>query len=222
MAEVSTQMITCPGCGKEMKVDIWESVNMPYDSDQKESIMKNTFFNVVCEHCGVKNTISYKCEYNDIDKRYYIRLMPKVDGDVYKELQEYNERLKKDKALYFARSGFVQRMVCDSNELREKILIFDEGYDDRYIELMKLAYYKELRKTLPENSMVVGLYFDKHGECAYHWIVIFNDRAPLTADINMEMYEDLKLHMKERVEKATPEGLCRIHGGWAAGVMSGA
>lgn len=203
-----------------MEVGIWTSINMPYDKEQKKRIMKNTFFSVDCEKCGKNNIVSYKCEYNDMEHRYSIRLVPKVAGDVQKDMEEYNKRMKEDKALYFARNGFVQRAVCDSNELREKILIFDEGLDDRYIEIMKLAYYRELAKTLHGDSRVMGIYFDKHGANAYHWVVVLNNRQPFTVEIDMDLYEDVKNRMKERAEEATPEGICRIYGGWAVDVVS--
>lgn len=219
MAEIGKQIMKCPRCGKEIEVAIWDSINMPYDNELKESIMKNTFFSVACDECGARAPIVYRCEYNDIDKRYMIMTIPGTEEDMQNEIAQYNKRMKDDKALYFARAGYTQRIVCNSNELREKILIFDEDLDDRYIETMKFVYYTELRKSLAKDCEIVGIFLEKHAENEYHWVVIFNNRQPATLKINMNMYKDMKTRIKEEVEAATPEGICRIHGGWAVNVM---
>ena len=47
MAEVAKQKILCPTCKKAIEIGIWDSIEMPYDIEQKEKVLKNTFFKVM-------------------------------------------------------------------------------------------------------------------------------------------------------------------------------
>ena len=46
--------------------------------------------------------------------------------------------------------GFSRRVVCDQNTLREKALIFDNGPDDRVIEIIKMISFANLCDQFPD------------------------------------------------------------------------
>ncbi|MCM1159137.1 MAG: CpXC domain-containing protein [Bacteroidales bacterium] len=220
MAEVKKQMIACPKCGREIEIGVWDSIDIPYDMEQKEKVMKNTFFKVACDSCKITFPIGYKCLYNDMEQKYLIWLAPKLEEEEMKDIEDYNERLKTDNRLRLAQGGYKYRIVRNDNELREKVLIFDEGLDDRYIETMKMVYVPILKKNLARDSKVMGLYFDrKEEEDGYQWVVVFDNRPPIVAEINMEIYEDMKEKLSGIVEEKTAEGFIQIHAPWAMEVM---
>lgn len=219
MSERKKQMIACPKCGKAIEIEVWDSIDIPYDMEQKEKVLNNTFFKVGCDTCKIAFPIGYKCLYNDMEQKYLIWLAPKMEEEEQKDIEEYNERLKTDNRLRLAQGGYTYRIVRNDNELREKVLIFDEGLDDRYIETMKMVYVPVLKQNLAKDSRIMGLYFDKKEEGGYQWVVVFDNRQPLIADVDMHIYEDMKEKLKNIVEEKTAEGFIQIHAPWAMDVM---
>ena len=220
MSEITKQTIACPKCGKMIPIDVWDSIDIPYDIEQKEKVLKNTFFKATCEDCKISFPIAYKCLYNDMEQKFLIWLAPRLEEEEKAEVAEYNEKLKTDNRLRLAQGGYTYRIVRNDNELREKVLIFDEGLDDRYIETMKLVYVPAFKKNIAKDSKILGLYFDKKssGE-GYQWVLIFDNKKPVIADINMDIYEDMKDKLHDLVEEKTGEGFIQISAPWAMDVM---
>lgn len=221
MSEITKQTIACPKCGKMIQIDVWDSIDIPYDIEQKEKVLKNTFFKATCEDCKITFPIAYKCLYNDMEQKFLIWLAPRLEEEEKAEVAEYNEKLKTDNRLRLAQGGYTYRIVRNDNELREKVLIFDEGLDDRYIETMKLVYVPAFKKNIAKDSKILGLYFDKKssGE-GYQWVLIFDNKKPVIADINMDIYEDMKDKLHDLVEEKTGEGFIQISAPWAMDVMT--
>lgn len=221
MSEITKQTIACPKCGKMISIDVWDSIDIPYDIEQKEKVLKNTFFKATCEDCKISFPIAYKCLYNDMEQKFLIWLVPRLEEEEKAEVAEYNEKLKTDNRLRLAQGGYTYRIVRNDNELREKVLIFDEGLDDRYIETMKLVYVPAFKKNIAKDSKILGLYFDKKssGE-GYQWVLIFDNKKPVIADINMDIYEDMKDKLHDLVEEKTGEGFIQISAPWAMDVMT--
>ena len=220
MSEITKQTIACPKCGKMIQIDVWDSIDIPYDIEQKEKVLKNTFFKATCEDCKITFPIAYKCLYNDMEQKFLIWLAPRLEEEEKAEVAEYNEKLKTDNRLRLAQGGYTYRIVRNDNELREKVLIFDEGLDDRYIETMKLVYVPAFKKNIAKDSKILGLYFDKKssGE-GYQWVLIFDNKKPVIADINMDIYEDMKDKLHDLVEEKTGEGFIQISAPWAMDIM---
>lgn len=221
MSEITKQTIACPKCGKMIQIDVWDSIDIPYDIEQKEKVLKNTFFKATCEDCKITFPIAYKCLYNDMEQKFLIWLAPRLEEEEKAEVAEYNEKLKTDNRLRLAQGGYTYRIVRNDNELREKVLIFDEGLDDRYIETMKLVYVPAFKKNIAKDSKILGLYFDKKssGE-GYQWVLIFDNKKPVIADINMDIYEDMKDKLHDLVEEKTGEGFIQISAPWAMDIMT--
>lgn len=219
MAEVAKQKILCPTCKKAIEIGIWDSIEMPYDIEQKEKVLKNTFFKVYCDDCNKIFPIGYKCKYNDMEQKYLIWLAPKYDDADKQEIANYNNQLKTDKRLQLAQGGYKYRIVRNDNELREKVLIFDEGLDDRYIETLKMVYAPIVQQNLGEEGHIIGFYFDKKKDGGYQWVVLSNNKAPMAIDVKMDIYEDMKVKLKDAVEEKTGEGLIQINAPWALEIM---
>lgn len=220
MPELQKQKIMCPKCGRIIEFETWDSIEIPYDGEQKEKVMDNTFFRVLCDGCRMLFPVAYPCIYNDLEQRYLIWMAPKMDEKEQQDIVVYNQRLKSDNALRLAQNGYTFRIVRNGNELREKILIFDEGLDDRFIETMKIAYVPSIRKIIGKDSKIMGLYFDKRPDGEYQWVVMSNDRKPLSGKIDMSVYEDMKVKLADIAEEKMQEGLVQVNAKWASEVMA--
>ena len=219
MAEIKKQTIPCPKCGKPLEIEMWDSVELPRDREQKEKIMNNHFFGAECDTCGEFIPVGYRCTYNDMERKYFLWLLPKLGEKEQQAVLEYNERLVKDNPFRLARSGYRHRVVQSVSELREKILIFDEGLDDRYIELMKMAYAPVIRQRLQTESRITDIRFQKQPDGEYSFLVIFDNRPPANVLVDMDTYNGTGNRMENRLEPETPGNLICVNAGWAAEVM---
>ena len=220
MSEIRKQKKMCPKCGKIVEIGVWDSIEIPYDAPQKDKVLNNTFFRVLCEDCKVLFPVAYPCVYNDLEQRYLIWIAPTMNEKEQSDIATHNDKLKNDNVVRLAQKAYRFRIVRSSNELREKIIIFDEGFDDRIIELMKLAYVPAIRKVIGEDTQITGFYFDKHPESGeYQWVVLTDNKEPMFGRIDMSIYEDMKEKMTDIAEEKTGEGLVQINVKWASDVM---
>lgn len=219
MAEVRVQKIMCPHCKKEVGINVWTKVELPYDAAQREQVLNNTFFKVRCRECETVFTIAYKSQYNDMERKYLLWVAPGMDEKTQKEIEAYNQELRTDNRLRLAQGGYRYRIVRNDNELREKVIIFDEGLDDRYIETLKIVYVPLIKNKVGKETAITGMYFDRKATGGYQFIVTFANKPPMCANANMEIYKDMTEKLKDVAESNTPDGLCRIDADWALKVM---
>ena len=66
-----------------------------------------------------------------------------------------------------------KRVVFSANQLHEKLLIIDEGLDDRVIELMKLFIIAEIMTKDPEHK-VNEMYLNKEKDGSLKFAVLFD------------------------------------------------
>lgn len=220
MDNVTKRKMKCVQCGKELELEVWSKMEIPYNLSLREQALGNTLFRMTCPQCNSMFHIAYESQYNDMERKYLLWVVPKLDDGARKRLDAYNERLQKDSTLRLAQGGYRYRLVCNGNELREKIIIFDEELDDRYLEIMKLVYAPMVKKNAGEDAKITGIFFDKSVKGTYHFVACFQNREPLCIEIDMNMYQDMKEKFGDKVEDNTSEGICRIDAQWAYQVMS--
>ncbi len=221
MAEIKKQRVICPKCGSQIEVGIWDCIEMPYDIEQKEGIMNQTFFKLNCDTCKNVFPIAYKCIYNDMEQKYMIWLVPRLGENELEEINAYNMQLMTDNRLRLAQGGYRYRIVRNDRELREKVFIFDEGLDDRYIETMKTIYVPVIKNKIPDNCKIMGVYFHKAQDGAgYQLVVVFDNQPPMSTRVNMDIYEDMRDKLHTAVEEKTAEGLIQINANWAVDIMT--
>lgn len=221
MAEVKKQRVICPKCGSRIEVGIWDCIEMPYDMEKKESIMNQTFFKLNCDVCKNVFPIAYKCIYNDMEQKYMIWLVPRLGEGELEEINAYNLQLMTDNRLRLAQGGYRYRIVRNDRELREKVFIFDEGLDDRYIETMKTIYVPVIQNKIPDNCKIMGVYFHRAQDGdGYQLVVVLDNQPPMSTRVNMDIYEDMKNKLHTAVEEKTTEGLMLINANWAVDIMT--
>jgi hypothetical protein len=111
-------------------------VNVSLDPSLREKVLSGELMSFVCPDCGEQNYILYQLLYHDMEKHYMVYLTSK-------EVYESGALGSGDggaKLIEFMGS-YRLRVVFTLNELIEKILIFDEGLDDRAVELVKSAVH---------------------------------------------------------------------------------
>lgn len=118
--------IACGGCGSTQPFTVWESLDAASDRDQKERLLQGALDRFTCGHCGWSADVAHQLVYQDRDKKFMVWL---VVGDDLPGVSEF--------PLDQSMADFHLRLVQTNNQLIEKVLILDSGYDDRVIEIFK-------------------------------------------------------------------------------------
>ena len=85
---------------------------------------------------------------------------------------------------------YTKRVVSDINQLREKLMILDEGLDDRILEIMKVFAIAELQKNFPDLS-VMEIYFNKEEDGSHSFAVKFDNNEWGRTDVDKNSYDQV-------------------------------
>ena len=131
MSTEISKPVSCPRCGEAVETRMWPGVNAEVNPNLREQVLQETLFNWTCPACGYVAQMAYPCLYHDKGRKFMIYLIPnggKTELDA----------VDVDHA--FPQIGYVQKRVVSSlAALKEKILVFEAGLDDRAVELVNLA-----------------------------------------------------------------------------------
>lgn len=146
MSSPSPNKVTCQGCGCEQDFIAWESLNVTLDRERKEELIKGDLTRFTCEKCGWSGQVDYPLLYHDMEKHLMIWLV--CDG--------FEPDLS-NLPFVHKMTDYRFRFVSSLNELIEKIVLFDAGFDDRLMEFFKLW----MRAHPGEVVLLCELYFVK-------------------------------------------------------------
>lgn len=94
--------------------------------------------------------------------------------------------------------GYRKRVVCDHNTLREKAIIFDNGLDDRVVEIIKLMYMANAAKQFPDNPVDAIYMMVMDGKMSLHFMA----KEPMSCDISSDLYEKISKDFASRIDAA--------------------
>lgn len=189
----------CPICGKETKALVWESLNIEFNPELKEKLLDGSLFQVKCNHCGRFVYVEYPLLYHDMEKKIMIHCDPALRDNA------LADSFAKGLAESYIRD-YKQRFVLNSRELAEKVRIFDAGFDDRIIEIMKIFVFNQLSES--ENFDEADVLFDIMPDNSYSFAFVFPDGEIKESAFMQELYdvaentygEDLKGNRDVRID----------------------
>lgn len=150
MSLEKTEMITCPDCGKESEFVIWKSLNSTLDPEAKQRLMSGELFAFKCPYCKSVRNVDYGFLYHQMDSQLMIQYSL-TDENAAEGIESFEKMTNGDlPGIQPMDADYKFRIVRSQNQLREKIYIFDNGLDDRVIELMKVYMISRLSQSNPE------------------------------------------------------------------------
>lgn len=121
-----TKEISCPECGAVNRVDLWPGMDHREKPLLRKKVLEESLFYWVCPHCGYQALMEYPCVYHDRDLGFLLCLLPEGTGEVPDRLPPLPEKLR-------------LRLVTTPAQMKEKVLLFESGYDDVAMELVKYS-----------------------------------------------------------------------------------
>ena len=150
--------VTCPKCNTEHTTMIWRSINTKLDPEMKAAVKDRSAFLFECPSCGEKTYMDYGFLYHQMEDNIMIHYATSDE-----EAVEIYETLYGDDPTGMIKDmindNYLVRIVRSQNELREKIAIFDEGLDDRIIEIIKIFILAKFMEDHPDCEDIEALYY---------------------------------------------------------------
>lgn len=135
MSQTSTITLNCPICKRDHAAKIWHRIDVNVEKDAAEKLLKGEFFRFTCPDCGYESELHYSCLYVDRDIRLIIYLAGDHESDA---LGAEQAAAQAAEDIPFWKTGdSLLRIVHSAEELKEKLMIFDNGLDDRLVEICK-------------------------------------------------------------------------------------
>ncbi len=127
MSSSRTVSYTCPYCGKNYEIEIYDSVTADEDMDLRDRCLSGDLFRSTCPRCKRDFMVQYPLVYIDRSHRFVIWLNENAPS----------EELMRSIAAPLIPQGYTLRRTPTLREFAEKIQILEDGVDDRAVEVAK-------------------------------------------------------------------------------------
>lgn len=188
--------ITCPECGTEGDFTLWQSVNTQLDPEAKQKVLSGELFQFKCPKCGSVTNVNYDLLYHQMDDQLMIQVAS-TDEELRVASESFDKFIDGSFLPGFSllEQDYCFRIVRNLNQLREKIYIFDQGLDDRIIEVLKVLMFfnpgvKPDVKQFDEK--VVEVFVDINEGAPEKFAVRFDNGNWRTAPFIKQWYDEVK------------------------------
>lgn len=204
-------LVICPTCNQPGFHSAWPWILNIRDIEATQLLLEGKLFKYQCPVCGESTSFAYDCLYHDADHRALLL----YSSGLYPE-DQLIESLEKhaDHAQWNSGSqtpAYQCRIVFNPFEFYEKVRLFERGYDDRVIELMKVAIKRGMLK-----EGIIGahdtLVYERTLDDDSISFIVFGE-VPGDVVGNPRGYEYLEKLLKDSQESL--EGEYRFDSSWA-------
>lgn len=138
--------VTCPRCEERFAGRTVNGLNVTRNPDIRQVVLAGTLNLFECPRCGATVPLQRSFLYTDLNRRHFLAVHPHGHIDTWSQAEHDTLKLfdqhivNEPTGLLFRDTHdlFRVRVVFGMECLREKLLLWDAGLDDRLFELMKL------------------------------------------------------------------------------------
>ena len=212
----------CPFCGKTFDFPMCTEIVIPGDNKLKKRVLNKTLFCPKCPSCGEEFKLKPSCIYRNETKRELFVMTDSKEAE-FKDLMKtgdlgINDIKTEDDITEFTKGLYKRRVVHDIDAFREKILLSDNNYDDRIIELMKYSLSGLIEK---ENHMpVYRIFLEEAPGTQLLFTAILGSCAPfeyITIKSDSKIYNQYKERYQKRLGRAEEDEYISTDQKWAEG-----
>ena len=202
--------ITCPQCHGTFTFTTYPAIDTKDDGMWAEKVRTGEAFLGKCPHCGWETHYDYSFLYKEREKNFlmYYAANEADYKSGYAMMTGHDPMVDWEKI-----SSWTRRVVTSREDVLEKLMILDDGLDDRIIEILKALAFVSLHQHKPELSVDTVL-FDR-GSDGNHYFR-FSEKGNVVAAYAFErpMYERVKRNLGENLRHLTG-GEVVINSQWA-------
>lgn len=214
----SKQAIRCPECGQMADVTVWNSITVKDSPDLKKDLLMGKVNIFHCSSCSHTALMPNPMLYHDEEKKLMISFSPTNDPVLKQKLFDNIKQTSKDSGELKKLSGYNLRFVADYNELLEKILIFDNGFNDKTIEVIKLMI---LSQDIDKSDQRVCRFGKAENGTIEFMIHDFIENQIYTSSVPVETYNTVEKSLTESGMKLYSFDWEAVDGAYATKLLNG-
>ncbi|AXY26433.1 hypothetical protein CL176_10755 [Suicoccus acidiformans] len=208
-----TLTVTCPVCHETSEFTWTGRINAVSDPELKLDLLDGELFKFVCPTCGATRQLENHFLYHDPTQALMVFLAPQLN-----ERRENYERIlsqiltESDLNL----DSYSLRLVTSIPDLIEKIQIFDQGYNDQVIEIVKLLTDGLFAKEKPDVKVKQRHYY-KQGSKEH--ILYVTPEGQLLVDFHDSLVSFAENKYKKAVRQDHAGRFVLVDANWAANLL---
>jgi hypothetical protein len=215
MSVPSQEKIACRYCQQEQEFTLWQSINATLDPSLKDQLMSGELTTFTCQSCQKNAEVVWPLLYHDMERELMVHI--RFDEDLPDGQAREPEPVED-----FMRT-FTLRTVASRNELVEKVLIFEEGLDDRVIEIFKIALRRQLEQDDQDadGELMFSACGESEGGEKEIAFVLFKGEGEASFAVPLSVYEYFAESIRARLPSAEAEAgrWLRVDARYAASVI---
>lgn len=204
--------IVCPKCKKKGEFTVWNSINASFDPQAKIQLINGEIFRYRCPKCGEIINVNYELLYHQMDENPSFICLALSEKSAKKNIEQF-EKMTDENGAGVLPDEYRFRIVSSYNELREKIMIFDRGLDDRTIEVMKLIMAAGFKDNMPD-VRIQEIRFNVSMDNVDFFSVFLEDGSVHQAEFPRQLYDEIDKAVKTNLEDGNKMYL--VNAQWAA------
>lgn len=212
------QTIKCPKCGQMCDITVWNSITAKDSADLKEDLLKGRVNIFKCASCSYTALMPTPLLYHDEDKKLMISFSPGNDPVLKQQLFDNIRKSSKESGELLKLEGYNLRFTADYNELLEKILIFDSGFNDKAIEIIKLMILSQEVEKSEQRNCRFGKFADGVLEFMIHDTI---ENQIYTSSVPKESYDTIWQNIRESGVKPYSFDWEMVDGAYATKLLNG-
>ncbi len=147
-----TVNITCPSCGTQQDVQLYDAITVDAEPQLKDALMHNQLNRVDCADCELSFRVDLPMLYNDPANKILIHWIPENEETPREQVLEEFDRAMEHMNSLLPDDVEVPsvRLVLTRVELVELIFLIEAGLNQRVVEYVKYSIYtRNLEKIDP-------------------------------------------------------------------------
>jgi hypothetical protein len=144
MSTWSDRTATCPECGQTTPARIATSVHIARVPEVRAAVFDRSFNRITCAACGRRIAIDAAFTYVDVERGHWVQVEPVARRSDWRKVEQITMRaltrgLDVTSPLVTELAATARRrVVFGTEELREKLIVWNVGLDDELLECIKL------------------------------------------------------------------------------------
>jgi CpXC protein len=213
MSRFEPAELTCV-CGERLQIVAADSLHVTNVPAIREAIKRGEFHVFPCSACGANVRLEKLLAYTDFERWHWFAVFPDQTRSAWTGAVDFAERsfsaTVEQRAAPVVQSWAPRfrasmRAIFGLDSLREKLLAFDAGIDDRILELLKLQLIRWYQLSWKEGSSLWFERVDESDQLWFAWSPFTGSGAPPPQQLVVSMDEVRRMSVDGEIRQRAPE-----------------